>query len=390
MKVILLAPYDFSSMKGNTIRPALQCLSLVKNGFSAFELRSRMPILSDAYQQSKIRRGFWSWIPSIFRPLGVSNYLFDMPFGKKIKVETPNTIVHAHNFYTFFLIPQNCIRIADLHTFKYHEMYFNYSDFEKHPNRIRRFVYKNLFAPIVKLLEKRVCHQADKIIVASTNVGEVLADAFQVSEDKFVCINNMVEVDKFSVNEHKEPFRVGVVGSFKDQLNKEVIPELLKIAALTSLSIVLIGGILEEDAKAFDVFPNVKVLGRISDEVYKNWMSKMSVLLAPYTIHRQGGGSRNKLIEAAVSATPIVTTLGGAEGFGDMSLLRIGDSTVSLLEHLEGLQDANARRVLGHKLREYAIKNFDCKSEGKKLVELYESFGTSTKTMNEAEYESWI
>ncbi|MFK7908868.1 MAG: glycosyltransferase family 4 protein [Chitinophagales bacterium] len=373
MNVILLAPYDFSSMKGNTIRPALQCLSLVKNGFSAFELRSRVPISSVGYQQSKVRHGFWSWIPSIFRPLGVSNYLFDMPFGKKIEVDSSQTIVHAHNFYTFFLIPKNCIRIADLHTFKYNEMYFNYSDSEKHPNLFKRWIYKRLFAPIVRVLEKRICCQADKVIVASTNVGEVLADAFQISPDKFVCINNMVEVDKFTVNQHNEPFRIGVVGSFKDQLNKEVIPEVLKIAALTPLSIVLIGSILEEDAKVFETFPNVRVLGRVSDEVYKNWMSKMSVLLAPYTIHRQGGGSRNKLIEAAVSATPIVTTLGGAEGFGGMNLLRVGDSTASLVEQIEALQNADIRRALGQKLREYAIENFDCETEGKKLIAVYES-----------------
>ena len=371
MKVILLAPYDFRFMKGNTIRPALQCLGLIKNDFHSFELRLRVPNSSVAYKQSMLRRGFWSWIPKVIRPLGVSNYLFDMPFIRKIKVDSEHTIVHAHNFYSFFLLPKKCIKVADFHTFKYNEMYYNYSNPNKKDKFLKKWVYKNLFAPIVKMLEYKICREADRIIVASSNIGEILAEVFKIPKEKFVVINNTVDTDAFSVNQHKEPFRVGVVGSFKDQLNREVLQEVLKMASLTSMEIVLIGGILKEDAELFENIQNVSVLGEVSDKDYKEWMSTISVLLAPYGTHRHGGGSRNKLIEAAISATPIVATSAGAEGFGGDNLLCIGESIPTLIQQLESLQDASVRRNFGGRLRAYALENFSCEKVGKKLKEFY-------------------
>lgn len=100
----------------------------------------------------------------------------------------------------------------------------------------------------------------------------------------------------------------------------------------------------------------VEILGFVED--LKSWMESLSLYVMPMY---QGGGIKNKLIEALAAGLPVITNTLGAEAIPeeDRCILEVVDSDEELVVRICSLLD-NPERLYEMRLkgREYALKNF--------------------------------
>ena len=212
----------------------------------------------------------------------------------------------------------------DLHTCKGNEIANTYKN-QNLDSSVKRFIFRRIISTMVRRLERKIVRKENRIIVASPNIAEVFVRDFKVASKKFLCINNMLDPIQFDRNEARHAFTIGVVGGFKDNINREQLDVISAVANEVDAPFKLIGSIYREDVNRMEKIPNVEVLGKVSDDEYSSWMSKMSVLFAPYPTFRDGGGLRNKIMEALVCGTPVLTSRGGAEGLVDLQGVTIAE-----------------------------------------------------------------
>lgn len=100
------------------------------------------------------------------------------------------------------------------------------------------------------------------------------------------------------------------------------------------------------------------------------WLSQCGVYVMPM---HQGGGVKNKLLEAMAMGLPIVTNSMGAEAMDQdaKDCITIANGTSAIADAVVRLlEDPNAADVLGMKARQYAIEHFDWS----KLADKYRKF----------------
>ena len=362
LKIALVAPYDFNRIDGNTLRPLMQAKGLLQNNqdVTIFCLKKNPNI---KINQREINKGFFSFIPKSLR-FPNSDFLFDLPFVSKIQGLHRYEIVHAHNYYSYFLIPKKDF-IMDLHTFKANEVRNTY----KHKKGFSKFFFSNYSYKKIKQIERKILRATRRVIVAGQNIKDEYKKEFGIVGNNIFVANNCLDTSVFKKNNHTKKFNIGVIGPFK-HMNRELLKHVLALSSQTKAEITLVGDIESEDKSVVANMKNIKCLGRVSDKDYQRLMSEFSVVLLPYFNLRQGGGLRNKVIEPAACGTPIITTKAGAEGF-DEGLLYIGANYGELLKHIKTLKSKSVRLKNGAKLRKKVRQEYDYRSVSKKLVEIY-------------------
>ncbi len=350
---------------GNTLRPVMEAEGLLANGFDDFTVHCTKTNPGLGFEQTEMRKGPLSLIPRNLRPDGVP-FLFDMPLVLKEKFAPEVTAVHAQNYYSVLAVANGFKGklILDYHSLKSSVLR------DLHAGSL---AHQYVIAPFVKRIERKGIARAEKIVVASANIKREMVKEHDVPQEKIEVVNNMLDPAAFPRNRYEAEFEVGVVGPFA-HINCEAMNALRSIANRTSANFSLVGSISSADKALFNGMDNVKVLGRLGDKEYKDYMASIGALLLPYGRYHRGGGSRNKLLEAAACGTPIISTRSGAKGFDEKNALLMAETPQEMITCIEELKnDVGARKKMGKGLRTIIKRNYNYFAETKKLIEVYES-----------------
>jgi glycosyltransferase involved in cell wall biosynthesis len=144
---------------------------------------------------------------------------------------------------------------------------------------------------------------------------------------------------------------------------REVLP--LVVAKLPSTRLSVVGRAPTDAVRAL-AGKHVDVIGDVPD--VRPHFARASVLVIPLRI---GGGSRLKLVEAMGSATPVVSTQIGAEGFDfrDPEHLWLADDANSFARStLEALGDPRAASERAQRGRELAVQRYTWNELALKLL----------------------
>ncbi len=337
----ILTMADMQRRDGSSIRPDLEAQGLLKNGFRDFKVFSPNPRKDAPYKQEKVsvKKMRGRVLPFVRKRLGVD-------------------IVHAHQLSAMILKQRF---ITDMHGFGI-----------KEKEQIRYNPVKGFFLPrIAKRIEIRTIKDAEKLIVASNSIKEDILEYFNDLNLDITVVNNMIKPEDYKKTKQKE-LVVGIVGGFTNDWgveNLKMLYEMLKIGC--DFPIKTVGDITDGQMRMFEEFPNLKHLGRVSNKEYMEFLRSISVLLLPFPPQCGGGGSKNKLLEAAASSIPIVSTPAGAIGFDEKDLILIGKTAKSLIKRIKELENKSRRSQMGRKLRETIEKNYNYKTEAKKLIKIY-------------------
>ncbi|MCK5025216.1 MAG: glycosyltransferase family 4 protein [Nanoarchaeota archaeon] len=367
LKIAIVAPYDFNIMDGNTLRPLMQATGLQfhKEDVTLFCLKKNKNL---GIKQKEINKGLFSFLPNSLR-FKNSAFLFDLPFLKKIEGLERFDLIHAHNYYSSYILPKNLKFILDLHTFKTNEVKNSYA---QKKGLIPRLIASSAFSYLIERIEHAAIKKAEKVIVAGQNIKDQFIKTFKIkNKDKISIVNNCLDMQRFRKNKYKNEFTIGIIGPFK-HMNSELLEHSIVFSNHIKEKIILIGDIDENDKNKLTDKKNIICLGRLPDNEYRKLLSEVSVILLPYFCLRQGGGLRNKLIEPAACGTPVITTHGGVEGF-DKSLLLIGNTYNELMVQINRLKDKSSRIIIGNRLRQEIKNNYDFRSVSNKLIEVYYS-----------------
>ena len=373
-KVGFLAPFDFNEVYGNTLRPMYELYGLRSNNFNNTVLYCLKSNKQLKFQQKEINRSILSIIPDRLKFKNAS-YLFDIPFLDKIRIKDNIDILQIENIYSFFAINKNKLKnvkiITDFHAIPSIALRDKYSNAQNIKSKIIK-----ICIPLIENLERKAVTLSEKIIVASHNIKEDLICKYKIDEDKIEIINNMVNCSNFSLNKRykiRGELTLGVIGPFTDDINN-VISSIESISKKTKFKMKLIGRISKNDIQKLSKYSNIEVLGGVNSERYRSFFDEIDVLLLPYFHSHRGGGSRNKLLEAAASGVPIVSTSNGAIGFKEKYALLIGNTEQELIDNLRLLEgDISLRKHLGKSLRKIIQANYNYKKETKKLISIYNS-----------------
>jgi glycosyltransferase involved in cell wall biosynthesis len=135
----------------------------------------------------------------------------------------------------------------------------------------------------------------------------------------------------------------------------------------------LVGGIDDAQRRAAARFSNVAVDGRVDDETFRRALRTSAIALLPFADWCRGGGSRLKLIQAALSGLAVVATPATLEGFGGGEWIDVARTPVDLaieLKRLAASPEERARR--GEALRAFARIEHDWLTHARRLAELYD------------------
>lgn len=261
------------------------------------------------------------FVPRNILLAGFSSYPFvvtrNLPLGMKAAVKKELShgnydLIHAETFYMMPNIPptRTPIILAE-QTIEY----LGYQDYMKKSHPILRPLL-GIDVAKIKYWERYYWKKADKLITMSDEDKKFIEREVGRSTNTSVVANG-VDLDFFSHVKKRLPKDPTVlfVGTFKWLPNIEAVDEIVKkiwplvIAKLPNAKLKIVGFSPTAKIKGYSQDPSIKVLGAIKD--IRDAFATSHMLLAPI---RSGKGTRYKVLESMITATPVVATTLAAEG----------------------------------------------------------------------------
>ncbi|MCZ6673422.1 MAG: glycosyltransferase family 4 protein [Verrucomicrobia bacterium] len=197
-----------------------------------------------------------------------------------------------------------------------------------------------------RLLERRLCRRAARVLVCSEGDREILG------YNKLRVLPNCVDISKGAPGGGPEnPYRLLFVGNFKYPPNVDaalffcelVLPQIRKVEPRAHVYIV--GREPPEEIQALHNGFDVVVTGTVVEVT--PYFEECGVVIVPL---RVGGGTRVKILEAFANRKAVVSTSIGAEGLQveDGIHLYLADDPANFASRcLTLMRDPSARRTLG-------------------------------------------
>ena len=202
-----------------------------------------------------------------------------------------------------------------------------------------------------RLLERRLCRRAARVLVCSEGDREILG------YNKLGVLPNCVDISKGAPGGGPEnPYRLLFVGNFKYPPNVDaalffcelVLPQIRKVEPRAHVYIV--GREPPEEIQALHNGFEVVVTGTVAEVT--PYFEECGVVIVPL---RVGGGTRVKILEAFANRKAVVSTTIGAEGLDvrDGVHLYVADTPADFASRcLALMDDARTREALGAAGRE--------------------------------------
>jgi glycosyltransferase involved in cell wall biosynthesis len=393
MKVLMLTPYlPYPLVSGGQIRTYNLLKHLSKHHditlFSLIKDEAEREHLSELQKYCKkitlFKRTKNPFVPRNILLAGFSTYPFvvtrNLPLGMKQAVQNElkhgkYDLIHAETFYMMPNIPSTNIPII---LAEQTIEYLGYQDYMKKANPILRPLLAIDIAKI-KYWERYFWGVADKLITMSSEDKQFIERELGKTTNTSVVANG-VDLDFFSAvkkNLPKDP-TVLFVGTFKWLPNIEAVEEIVKkiwpmiIKELPNAKLKIVGFSPTEKIRAYAQDPSIQVLGAIED--IRDAFATAHVLLAPI---RSGKGTRYKVLEAMITATPVVATTLAAEGLdlknGENVL--IADSSSALAEStIKLLRSKALQQKLGMAGQKIVRRGYSWDAIAKDLDKVYKEF----------------
>ncbi len=266
----------------------------------------------------------------------------------------------------------------------------------------QKFVRFGITSPalrLIKWLEGWACRAADRVVALSDVDRDFMIDLYGVPEDRFTLIPHGVDPDLFDYRPEGAVAARQALGlaagvpilTFVGKL--DYIPNVRAVeyiaeriapavwARYPEAKFVIIGQgtealtNLRRDGIIFTGFVDARagVRPNLSD-----YLSASDVVLVPLD---SGSGTRLKIVEAASSARPVVSTHIGAEGQsfvdGEEILLTEEVDEAFVAATLRLLADPDLGQRLGHAARAKVLEQYSWRAQVTKMEQVYEEMGAS-------------
>jgi glycosyltransferase involved in cell wall biosynthesis len=351
----LFAPFSVRERRGNSIRVLLQADGLRKTGRTDFCLYSYEPTGGEpGYPEEQVGRYVW---PKIF------------PVGQRM-APLPCRLVHVHHCIGAMLLNQPYVLdMPSCMTLQTQSVY-------RHEGRLlKRLLVRYLVSPLMLArAERRAVLNAKRVIVASDSIRrDVQTHIAALPDDRFVTLTNPVDVSAY----HRVPVDGLVVGvsasDFRDNLDRGCLEVTREVAQrLSGVPFVIAGRLSEAQRAGIETLPNVRLLGSIGPDRYRQFLGEISVFLNPYLAFWDFGGSKFKLLEAAAAGLPVISSRAGAIGFPDTDALLLADDVDAIVAQIERLNTSSLRREAGGRVRAIVEAKHGHIQEADKLKALYD------------------
>jgi len=216
-------------------------------------------------------------------------------FKKELKKQECD-IVHFHNPPDFLVFAERKRRIVlDIHD-PMPELYLS-----RFKNKLILFV--------IKVLEKKACKHANKIITVSNACKRKLIERGTPS-DKITIVMNVPDEKRFKTISKKTdgPFTLLYSGSMNPERGIDLV--LKAVSQLNNVNLILVGKAedkLVKMVKEFNIESRVKLTGQVPQEKVAKYISKADVCLIPwYRNAITEIGIPNKLFEYILMKKPII------------------------------------------------------------------------------------
>jgi glycosyltransferase involved in cell wall biosynthesis len=393
MKVLMLTPHlPYPLVSGGQIRTYNLLKALSKTHditlFALIKDEGEREHVSELQKYCKkimlFKRTKHPFVPRNILLAGFSSYPFvvtrNLPLGMKAAVKKELShgnydLIHAETFYMMPNIPptRTPIILAE-QTIEY----LGYQDYMKKSHPILRPLL-GIDVAKIKYWERYYWKKADKLITMSDEDKKFIEREVGRSTNTSVVANG-VDLDFFSHVKKKLPKDPTVlfVGTFKWLPNIEAVDEIVKkiwplvIAKLPNAKLKIVGFSPTAKIKGYSKDSSIKVLGAIKD--IRDAFATSHVLLAPI---RSGKGTRYKVLESMITATPVVATTLAAEGIelhhGQDVLIAdtpeaLAASTIKLLT------DPDLQKKLGEAGQKIVKQNYSWDTIALQLDGVYKEF----------------
>jgi len=254
---------------------------------------------------------------------------------------------------------------------------------------------KGIILNIINHIEKRNMPKADKIIVVTSKLKQILIREYNVSENKIEVLENGANVDLFRPMERNrvisklrisEQFRyVCFVGNFATWQGLEYliksVPHVLKECPDARFLLVGDGDLkerLESMVKDIGVSDKVIFTGMVPYQNVPYYINVSDVCVAPFISQRNEriGLSPLKLCEYLSCEKPVIASrISGLEILEDhqMGLLVPPEDEVALAQAIvKLLKSFSLREEMGKNGRQYVVKHRSWESVARKTLEVFE------------------
>jgi len=324
------------------------------------------------------------WHPRNILLAGFTPYPFvvtrNLPLGMRHAIEAELTrkkydIIHAETFYMMPNIPPTKIpTILAEQTIEY----LGYQDYANKVNSLIR-LFLNLDIAKIKYWERYFWNKSDKLITMSEEDRNFIEKELGHTLNASVVANG-VDIEYFMGTKKKLPKDPTVlfVGTFKWLPNIEAVEEIVhKIwplikKALPSAKLKIVGFSPTKKIQSYATDPSIEVLGGVED--IRDAFATAHVLLAPI---RSGKGTRFKVLEAMVTATPVVATNLAVEGIAlqpGVNVLTADKSADLAALTVKLLQDSKLQTSMGEAGRAVVRATYSWDSIAKELDRVYKEF----------------
>jgi len=393
MKVLMLTPYlPYPLVSGGQIRTynLLKALSksheitlfaLIKD---EAERKHTTELLKYCKKITLFKRTRHPFVPRNILLAGFSSYPFvvtrNLPLGMKKAVsrelaEGDYDLIHAETFYMMPNIPPTNIPII---LAEQTIEYLGYQDYMKKANPLLKPIL-SIDVNKIKYWERYYWNKADKLITMSEEDKQFIERELGHITNTSVVANG-VDLDFFSATKKKLPKDPTVlfVGTFKWLPNIEAVDEIvhkiwpLVLAKLPNAKLKIVGFSPTPKIKGYAKDPSITVLGGIDD--IREAFATSHMLLAPI---RSGKGTRYKVLEAMITATPVVATTLAAEGIdlrNGENVLIADTSTDLAAATIKLLKDPSLQQSLGFSGARLVRENYSWDTIAKELDYVYKEF----------------
>lgn len=341
-KVAIITPSSLRIQGGDSLRPLYQALGLWEVGFRNFVVFSREPDPAQPFEQERIDVH------------GPAQFIFRRRFGCDL--------IHAHQNAGLFAEGRLWV---DFHGFAPLESRCNW--------QVNRWSLRaSVHLALSHWATPRLLRRSERVLCASQSIADHVRRRYPWAPPDSV-VRNCLASAEYPPTPCEDAV-VGVVGSFTTRWGEPAFNMTLRVAALCpELPFRLVGRVSEEQRYRASALPNVTLLGVVDEFGYRQFLQSASIALLPYESWCVGGGSRQKLLQAAASAMAVVATPAGLEGFDAPPEALIGGAPEALAEILSGqLVQSEERRRRGQALRRRVLSQHDYLVEARHLADLYE------------------
>lgn len=393
MKVLMLTPYlpyplvsggqirTYNLLKHLSLHHDITLFSLIKDESERAHLRE---LKKYCHKIELFKRTKNPFVPRNILLAGFSPYPFvvtrNLPLGMKKAVQEElirgkYDLIHAETFYMMPNIPSTKVPIILA------EQTIEYLGYQDYMNKANPLLKPILAIDIAKIKywERYFWKKADKLITMSQEDKKFIEDELGQTTNTSVVANG-VDLDFFSAVKKRLPKDPTVlfVGTFKWLPNIEAVGEIVKkiwpliLKELPSAKLKIVGFSPTDKIKAYSQDPSIEVLGGIDD--IRDAFATAHVLLAPI---RSGKGTRYKVLEAMITATPVVATTLAAEGLDlqNGTDVLIEDSAKDLAKAtIKLLKDHELQRQLGAAGQKLVRRGYSWDIIAKELDKVYKEF----------------